>query len=89
MKLSEHQYTCVEKAKRYRKGNMCTKPFRTLYIDACTDGYITGSDFVALVNDTNVRTLTPTAKEKPIRDYISTFERCVLGKGTSDRANRR
>ena len=89
MKLSEHQYTCVEKAKRYKKGIMRAKPFRTLYIDACTDGYIPGVEFVALVNNNNIRTLTRTTDDKPIEDYISSFERDVLGKGAEDRANRR
>jgi len=89
MKLSEHQNTCVEKAKRYKKENMRTKPFRALYIDACTDGYIPGVAFVAMVENNNIRRLTRTTDDKPIRDYISSFERDVLGKGAVDRANRR
>jgi len=80
MKLSEHQYTCVKKAKRYKKRNMRTNPFRTLYIDACTDGYISSNDFVALVNESNVIQITKKTEKQPIRDYISSFEKDVLGK---------
>ena len=89
MKLSEHQNACVEKAKRYKKENMRLKPFRALYIDACTDGYIPGLEFVYLVNNNNIRTLTATTDDRPIKDYISSFERDVLGKGAADRAIRR
>jgi hypothetical protein len=89
MKLTEHQYTCVEKAKRYRKRNMNTDPFRALYLDACIDSYMTALEFKAMVNETNVITMKPKTDDKPIRDYISSFERDVLGKGAEDRANRR
>lgn len=86
MKLTEYQNTCVEKAKRYKKKNMLTKLFRALYIDTCTDGYIPAAEFVAMVNETSV--ITPKTEKQPIRDWISSFERDVLGKGITKEEHR-
>ena len=89
MKLTHNQMDCLQKAKKYRKGNMQTKPFRRLYIDFCRDSYISGENFVQLVKGNNITTLHPTTKEKPIREYLKLFEDKILGKGTGDCASRR
>lgn len=82
MPLTENQTSCLERARRYRKANMQTKPFRKLYIDFCRDGYAPADKFISLVNldEGKVIPLTQPIKEQPIREYISLFESEVLGK---------
>jgi len=90
MVLTNNQQSCIERARRYRKSTMQTKPFRKLYIDFCRDGHIDADMFISLVtgNDVNVLPFNQPIKEKSIRDYISKFESDVLGKTFSKREER-
>ena len=82
MVLTDNQQSCIERARRYRKRTMQTKPFRKLYIDFCTEGHIGADKFISLVkeHEGNVILFNQPIKEKSIREYISIIETDVLGK---------
>ena len=80
---TKHQENCIAKARKYKKPSMSIKPFRKLYMEYCTDGYIYGNDFIELVKGHTLTTIKPLTKEKPILEYLYLFENKILGKGAN------
>jgi len=82
--MTNNQQSCIERAKRYNKCSMNTKPIRQLYIEFCTDGYIGAEEFISLVTGKPVVLRFHKPDEKPIREFISYFEKWVLGKNRTE-----
>lgn len=75
--LTAIQKKAVNTAKRYKKKNYQTEPFRQQYFICCSDGYVKPERFLAYVNE------TPTVYEIPQEVkptmQIEEFFDCVIG----------
>ena len=85
-KLTKKQELLIIKAKAYKK-TWLTKPFRRIYQEVCSDGYIPAYEFRAMVLEQNPSNILQFNKPQPtmeIREYLTICESRLQGKAPEE-----